>query len=82
MEHQITGEDRIYLDTELVSPPMSNGERKKILAREHNRAYGAGEPTRPVETLEQSVRRMVQGFQESLDAKPKSKKEKRWGKKK
>ncbi|ABY62871.1 hypothetical protein ST201phi2-1p038 [Pseudomonas phage 201phi2-1] len=82
MEHQITGDDRIYLNTELVNPPMSNGERKKIMAREHNRAYGAGEPTRQIETLEQSVRSMVQGFQEALGVRPKAKKEKRWGKKK
>lgn len=60
-------------------PPMSNGERKKMIAREHNRAYNAGEPTSEVESLEQSVRRTVLGFQEALGS-SKPKKVKRWGK--
>lgn len=61
-------------------PPMSNGERKKMMAREHNRAYNAGEPTREVESLEQSVTRMVQGFQEAVSPERKPKKAKRWSK--
>lgn len=61
-------------------PPMSNGERKKMIAREHNRAYAVGEPTREVETLEQSTRRIVQGFQGVVDIDRKSAKVKRWGK--
>lgn len=61
-------------------PPMSNGERKKMIAREHNRAYNAGESTHEVETLEQSVRRTVMGFQEALAPGKKPKKTKRWGK--
>lgn len=60
-------------------PPMSNGERKKMIAREHNRAYNAGEPTHEVESLEQSVRRTVLGFQEALGS-GKPKKAKRWSK--
>jgi hypothetical protein len=33
-------------------PPMSNKERKRMLAREHNRAYTAGELTRQPDLTE------------------------------
>ncbi len=60
--------------------PMSNGMRKKMMAREHNRAYNAGEPARGAESLTDSVKRIIQGFQEVVSPEAKPKKQKRWGK--
>lgn len=44
-----TGDDIVVFEDSDYLPPMSKRERKQMLAREHNRAYDAGELTRKVD---------------------------------
>lgn len=59
LEHEIDNLTRV----------ISKKERKRMLAREHNRAYQAGELNRPVD-LKDIVRGVVQHAAKSLDIKP------------
>lgn len=52
MEQRITGDNRLYFNSEFVSKPLSNFQRKKMSAQEHNSAYAAGELNRPVDLKE------------------------------
>lgn len=57
-----TIEDDNYIPPGLM---LSNSDRKKMMAREHNRAYNAGELNRPMDLVD-IVRGAVSHAQKSL----------------
>lgn len=60
-----TGDDIVVFEDSDYLPPMSKRERKQMQAREHNRAYDAGELTRKVDLVD-IVRGAVSHAQKSL----------------